>query len=72
MPPIVAGMRGTDSATTGAVAARLDAGTVFINKHAEIAPNVPFGGIKCSGLGVEFGQEGLEAYTTIKIINASA
>ena len=63
---------GTDVARTRAVAARLDAGTVFINKHAEIAPNVPFGGIKCSGLGVEFGQEGLEAYTTIKIINAAA
>jgi acyl-CoA reductase-like NAD-dependent aldehyde dehydrogenase len=33
---------------------------------------VPFGGIKGSGLGVEFGQEGLQAYTTIKIINAAA
>jgi acyl-CoA reductase-like NAD-dependent aldehyde dehydrogenase len=53
------------------VAARLEAGTVFINKHAEVAPNVPFGGIKCSGLGVEFGEEGLEAYTTIKVINVA-
>jgi acyl-CoA reductase-like NAD-dependent aldehyde dehydrogenase len=34
-------------------------------------PNVPFGGIKCSGLGVEFGVEGLEAYTTIKVVNAA-
>jgi acyl-CoA reductase-like NAD-dependent aldehyde dehydrogenase len=63
---------GTDKAKMAAVAARLEAGTVYVNKHAEIAPNVPFGGIKCSGLGVEFGQEGLEAYTTIKIINAAA
>jgi acyl-CoA reductase-like NAD-dependent aldehyde dehydrogenase len=63
---------GTDKQQTAAIAARLEAGTVFINKHAEIAPNVPFGGIKCSGLGVEFGPEGLEAYTTIKIINAAA
>ena len=63
---------GTDKAQLKAVAARLEAGTVFVNKHAEIAPNVPFGGIKCSGLGVEFGVEGLEAYTTIKIINAAA
>ena len=51
---------------------RLEAGTVFINKHAEIAPHVPFGGIKCSGLGVEFGEEGLAAYTSIKVINAAA
>ena len=63
---------GTDTAALAAVAQQLQAGTVFINKHAEVAPNVPFGGIKGSGLGVEFGQEGLEAYTTIKIINAAA
>ena len=54
------------------VASRLEAGTVYINKHAEIAPNIPFGGIKCSGLGVEFGEEGLAAYTAIKIINKAA
>jgi acyl-CoA reductase-like NAD-dependent aldehyde dehydrogenase len=29
------------------------------------------GGIKSSGVGVEFGDEGLAAYTTIKIINAA-
>jgi acyl-CoA reductase-like NAD-dependent aldehyde dehydrogenase len=63
---------GSDKKQLAAVAARLEAGTLFVNKHAEIAPNVPFGGIKCSGLGVEFGQEGLEAYTTIKVINAAA
>jgi acyl-CoA reductase-like NAD-dependent aldehyde dehydrogenase len=63
---------GSDKAQLAQVAARLEAGTVFINKHADIAPHVPFGGIKCSGLGVEFGEEGLEAYTTIKVINAAA
>jgi acyl-CoA reductase-like NAD-dependent aldehyde dehydrogenase len=63
---------GSDKTQLSAVASRLEAGTVFVNKHADIAPNVPFGGIKCSGLGVEFGEEGLEAYTTIKIINAAA
>jgi acyl-CoA reductase-like NAD-dependent aldehyde dehydrogenase len=63
---------GSDREQLAAVAARLEAGTVYINKHADIAPHVPFGGIKSSGLGVEFGQEGLQAYTTIKIINAAA
>lgn len=63
---------GTDRQAMASVAQRLEAGTVFMNKHADIAPHVPFGGVKCSGLGVEFGQEGLEAYTTIKIINATA
>ncbi|HNP35950.1 MAG TPA: aldehyde dehydrogenase family protein [Woeseiaceae bacterium] len=63
---------GNDSDATAKVAARLEAGTVYVNKHAEIAPHVPFGGIKCSGIGVEFGEEGLAAYTSIKVINAAA
>ena len=63
---------GTNAEETARVASRLEAGTVYINKHAEIAPNIPFGGIKCSGLGVEFGEEGLAAYTAIKIINKAA
>jgi len=63
---------GSDAEETARVAAQLEAGTVFINKHAEIAPHVPFGGIKCSGIGVEFAEEGLAAYTSIKIINAAA
>ncbi len=63
---------GSDPKETSRVAARLEAGTVWVNKHAEIAPHVPFGGIKCSGLGVEFGEEGLAAYTSIKVINAAA
>tara|TARA_B110000116_G_C16750335_1_gene543035 strand:- start:73 stop:1491 length:1419 start_codon:yes stop_codon:yes gene_type:complete len=63
---------GSDAEATAAVAERLEAGTVLINKHGEIAPHIPFGGIKCSGLGVEFGEEGLAAYTSIKIINSAA
>lgn len=51
------------------VAARVEAGTVYINQHGQIAPHVPFGGIKGSGIGVEFGQEGLEANTDIKVYN---
>ncbi len=63
---------GTDRDATAKVAAQLEAGTVYENQHADIAPHVPFGGIKCSGLGVEFGEEGLAAYTSIKVINAAA
>ena len=63
---------GTDRAATAKVAAQLEAGTVYENQHADIAPHVPFGGIKCSGFGVEFGEEGLAAYTSIKVINAAA
>lgn len=63
---------GSDREETARVAAQLEAGTVYENKHADIAPHIPFGGIKCSGLGVEFGEEGLAAYTSIKVINAAA
>jgi len=62
---------GTDRKETARVAALLEAGTVYENKHADIAPHIPFGGIKCSGFGVEFGEEGLAAYTSIKVINAA-
>jgi acyl-CoA reductase-like NAD-dependent aldehyde dehydrogenase len=63
---------GSNRAAAEIVAQKLEAGTVWVNKHAEIAPHVPMGGIKSSGIGVEFGEEGLAAYTTIKIINAAA
>jgi acyl-CoA reductase-like NAD-dependent aldehyde dehydrogenase len=62
---------GSNQAAAKKVALQLEAGTVWINKHAEIAPHIPMGGIKSSGIGVEFGEEGLAAYTTIKIINAA-
>ena len=63
---------GEDADAAAKVAAELEAGTVYVNKHADIAPHVPFGGIKCSGIGVEFDEEGLAAYTSIKIINKAA
>ncbi len=60
---------GNDGEECTRIVAQLEAGTVYVNKHAEIAPHVPFGGIKCSGLGGLFAEEGLAAYTSIKIIN---
>lgn len=47
-----------------AVAARLECGSVWINNHGAIQPNAPFGGVKQSGVGVEFGIEGLKEMTT--------
>ena len=56
-----------DTATARMIGARLEAGTVWINKHGAIRPDTPFGGVKASGIGVEFGQQGLEEYTTIQV-----
>ncbi|HRY02771.1 MAG TPA: aldehyde dehydrogenase family protein [Beijerinckiaceae bacterium] len=47
---------------------RLECGSVWINKHGAIQPNAPFGGVKSSGLGVEFGEEGLAEYTDIQVV----
>lgn len=52
-----------------AVAARLEAGSVYINHHGVIHPMVPFGGVKKSGWGVQFGTEGLKAVTQPQIIS---
>jgi acyl-CoA reductase-like NAD-dependent aldehyde dehydrogenase len=51
------------------IAKRLDAGTVWINKHAELVPGIPFGGAKQSGIGVEFAEEGLLEFTQLKIVS---
>ncbi|MFG6280085.1 aldehyde dehydrogenase family protein [Microbacterium sp. 5K110] len=51
-----------------AVAERLQAGTVWINQHGTLNPLVPFGGVKGSGYGMEFGKEGLKAVAAPKVI----
>jgi len=56
-----------DIAAAKAIAARMESGTTWINKHAAIQPNAPMGGVKSSGIGVEFGEEGLAEYTTIQV-----
>lgn len=50
------------------IAKRLDTGTVWINQNLESSPNVPLGGRKQSGLGVENGVAGLMEFTQPKSI----
>ncbi|GLS99439.1 phenylacetaldehyde dehydrogenase [Sphingobium jiangsuense] len=47
---------------------QLEAGTVWVNAHNFIDPNMPFGGMKQSGIGRDFGTEWLNAYTDIKSV----
>ena len=58
----------TDLELAKSLASRLECGSAWINKHGMIQPNVPFGGVKGSGIGVEFGVDGLKEYTTIQAI----
>jgi acyl-CoA reductase-like NAD-dependent aldehyde dehydrogenase len=50
------------------IAERLDAGTVWINQHGTLNPGAPFGGVKASGYGLEFGVEGLKSVAATKVI----
>lgn len=51
------------------VALRLQTGTVWINKHLDLPPDIPVRGAKQSGFGAEMGDEGLKEFTQTKIIN---
>ncbi|MBT2339991.1 MULTISPECIES: aldehyde dehydrogenase family protein [Pseudomonas] len=54
---------GSDVEQAQALACRLESGVAWVNCHAQIQPNTPFGGSKMSGFGVEFGLEGLLEFT---------
>lgn len=46
----------------------IEAGTVWVNMHTLIDPAVPFGGIKSSGIGREFGSAFIDDYTELKSV----
>jgi acyl-CoA reductase-like NAD-dependent aldehyde dehydrogenase len=54
-----------------AVAEQISSGTVWINQHLAFGPHIPLSGAKESGIGVEWGREGLLEYTGLHVINMS-
>lgn len=44
------------------MAAQLESGSVWVNSHFEVSPNVSIGGHKGSGIGSEWGVNGLVSY----------
>jgi acyl-CoA reductase-like NAD-dependent aldehyde dehydrogenase len=50
------------------VAAKLRAGTVWVNAYRTVAPYAPFGGFGASGLGRENGADALHEYTEVKSV----
>jgi len=53
------------------LASKMETGSVWINEHGSVQPDAPFGGVKQSGIGVEFGTLGLEEYTSVQTIKTS-
>ncbi|CAM5485060.1 aldehyde dehydrogenase family protein [Leifsonia shinshuensis] len=60
---------GPDRDEARRIAARIESGTVWVNSHGGVHPMIPFGGVKGSGYGVEFGVEGLKAVAVPRVIN---
>ena len=58
-----------DVARARAIAVQLDAGTTWINQHLKLEPDVPFGGVKQSGLGRELGPWGLDEFCDLQVLS---
>lgn len=68
---LASGVQTGNLARAHRVADRLQAGIVWVNDWAMLDPAVPFGGVKDSGFGREYGPEALDAYTTTKSVVVS-
>jgi acyl-CoA reductase-like NAD-dependent aldehyde dehydrogenase len=60
-----------DPERAAVVAGQLECGSAWVNQHLAIAPNLPFGGAKWSGIGVENGPWGLLGFTEIQVVNVA-
>ncbi len=63
---LAASVWGRDREAAKAVAKRVEAGTVWVNEIHIHGVDIPFGGHKQSGMGVENGEEGLKEFTNTK------
>jgi succinate-semialdehyde dehydrogenase/glutarate-semialdehyde dehydrogenase len=47
---------------------RLESGITWVNQHTKLPPELPFGGVKESGIGRENGLETIDAYCELKSV----
>lgn len=57
-----------DQRLASRIACGLECGTVWINQHGALDPQIPFGGQKQSGVGCENGWAGVSEFTKMKVI----
>ncbi|NGO67945.1 aldehyde dehydrogenase [Streptomyces boncukensis] len=65
---LAAGVWTSDLARAHRMAARLEAGTVWVNTYRAMSPMSPRQGFKASGAGVEHGTETIREYTRLKSV----
>jgi phenylacetaldehyde dehydrogenase len=65
---LAAGIFTRDVKRAHRVAAKVDAGTVWVNTYGMFDPAIPYGGFKLSGFGKELGREALELYLQTKTV----
>jgi phenylacetaldehyde dehydrogenase len=65
---LAASVWSNDVSTVNRVVPKIKAGTVYVNCHGFVDPNMPFGGFKQSGFGREHGRSVIEMYTEIKSV----
>ncbi|WP_076971545.1 aldehyde dehydrogenase [Streptomyces sparsogenes] len=65
---LAAGVWTQNLARAHRMAARLDAGTVWVNTYRAMSPMSPRQGFKSSGVGVEHGTETIKEYTRLKSV----
>ena len=61
-------IQSTDAAKAQEIADRLETGMVYINEAPGSAAELPFGGIKRSGVGRELGRYGMDEFVNRKLI----
>ncbi|KAL1966038.1 hypothetical protein VTN77DRAFT_4978 [Rasamsonia byssochlamydoides] len=57
-----------DLSKASRVARQLQAGNVWINTHFDLSPIAPFGGHKESGIGTEWGANGLKGFCNVQTL----
>jgi acyl-CoA reductase-like NAD-dependent aldehyde dehydrogenase len=65
---LAAAVRTRDVARAHRIAAGVKAGIVWINDHHRLDPASPWGGVKDSGVGREFGTESFDDYFAVKSV----
>jgi acyl-CoA reductase-like NAD-dependent aldehyde dehydrogenase len=60
---------GADVEHATELASRLESGTSWVNQHIGLCPMAPFGGAKCSGIGMENGEKALDGWCQLQVLN---